>query len=209
METPVTEAVPELTRFQKIKQDPVKYAKHLERNRAYRKENPQICLVHNRRYRRKPEIREKVNQKNRERYYGEPGRKESVAKYYAKYRGSLQGYMRGRIRAAFWVIRSGSDGKYLKMMDAINGKKGHIQGISNNHVAFVIPLSHFDLSDSVQLRKALHHTNIVGIEINQLMVETVQRPFFMEHLPFSDTEDALFEAESFIRKCKKKVGYVD
>lgn len=198
----------ELTRFEKLKLDPVKYAAHLARNREYRRENPQICLAHNRRYRRRDGVREKINARNKERYYSEQGRKEKLAKTYKKYRESLQGYMRGRIRAAFWVIRCGSDGKYARMMDAINGKKSHVQSISQTHVSFVIPLAHFDLSNSVQLRKALHHTNIVGMEIEQLMLEPVQRPFIMEMLPFVDTEDALFEAESFIRKCKQKVGYV-
>jgi hypothetical protein len=198
-----------LSRYELLRQNPEAYKKHLERNREYKRKNPDKLLEHNRRYRRKEEVRIMINRRNMERYYGKPGGKERIARNSKSYRGSLQGYMRSRIRAAFWTIRSGCEGRYMKMMDAINGKKGHINSISQTHVTFVIPLAHFDLSNSVQLRKALHHTNIIGMEIEKLMVDQVQRPFVMEQLPFEDNEDALFEAESFIRRCKTKVNYED
>lgn len=198
-----------LSRYELLKQNPEAYKRHLERNREYKRRNPEKLLEHNRRYRRQEEVRVRINRKNMERYYGGTSYRERISRNSKTYRGSLQGYMRSRIRAAFWTIRSGCEGRYLRMMDSITGKKRHINSISQTHVTFIIPLSHFDLSSSLQLRKALHHTNIVGMEIERLMVEDVQRPFVMEQLPFEDSEDALFEAESFIRRCKQKVGYED
>lgn len=197
----------EVTRYDKLKESPEAYKRHLERNRAYRKAHADKQLEYNRRYRRQEEVRLRVNMRNKERYYGGGPHRERVARNSKNYRFSLQGYMRTKIRSAFVLIRSGAEGRYMKMMDIITGKKGCIKEIGKTHVSFIIGLQHFDLSNSVQLRKALHHTNLVGASIQELMIEPVSRPFVMETLPFVDTEDALFEAESFIRRCKQKVNY--
>lgn len=192
-----------MTRFQKLKADPIAYAKHKARAAAWAKANPAKALAAREKY-RKGNGREKLNARQRARYANSPEFRAQMADYAAKYRQTPQGRIRYRLHIAVAVARNHPGGKYARFLDVCSGMPGQLQALDTDHVDHIIPLVAFDLLDSVQLRKCVHHTNIRGVSSYANMSKGDSfEPFDMDALPYVDTPEARLEAALFIHYAAK------
>jgi hypothetical protein len=187
-----------MTRYEKIKADPIKYAAHKARAAAWAKANKDKFTESQKKH-RQGNGRERINAWQRARYANNPEFREKMAAYQDKYRNTPQGMIRTRLRRAVSCTRYGQNGKYARFLDVCSGMPGQIQALDTDHVDHILPLVAFDLFDSVQLRKAIHHTNIRGVSgYENISKGDSYEPFDMDALPYVDTEEARREANMFL-----------
>lgn len=193
-----------MTRYEQIKADPEKYRKHLANARKWSLANKDKVAASVRRWQRNNA--DKVNARQRERYQNDPKHRQRMSDYQSRARREIGGYLRQRLRSWLHLARNGCVGKASRFVDVVTGKPGYVQSFEAETVDHIAPLIAFDLTDSVQLRKAMHWSNLRPCSARENMVKgDSNRPATLDGLPYVDTPEAQWEAEAFIRYCHSRM----
>lgn len=172
--------------------------------------NPDKAAASRKRYHQRPEVAEARNAALRIRYATDQDYRAARDGWSSTYRQGLQPRLATALRTMTWALAVGRRpmpyprvaetcfGLPLSQMEARLAADG-----STDHV---IPLSAFDLSDSVQIRKATHWTNVQRIPLLENCAKAYKVPegLNLSLLPYVDTPEAKAAADAMIARASRK-----
>ncbi len=190
--------------------NPEAYAQHKVKVAGWAKANPGKHRQFVKAYNQRPEVRAKVNAKQRERYANDPEYRKQRNNWTLEFNRDIQPKLRQRIRTMTWAIfcdpeaipyRKLAESGVGKPLDQLRQDSG--DGESVDHI---VPLCRFDLTDPVQFLKAIHWSNVRRIPL----ADNIARPDAMpdgvtiESLPYVNSPEALRLAEDLIWMAKHR-----
>jgi len=174
--------------------DPGKLAKLKADAKAWRKANPYQT--------RSEAYKERQNAYQRQRYATNPKVRERLNELATKYRGQAQFRIAHAIRLATLGFADRHSPTYKSLMESATGMTRQQFTAQFNWPGTFdhkVPLVAFDLTDPVQLLKAIHPSNVrlVAAKENQSKGDS-GRNVDLATLPFIDSPEARSEAAAFI-----------
>lgn len=186
-------------------------SRHVESVRKWQWENRELVAQAQERYRKQDRVKERVNARNRYRYANDSGYRERRDGWTAKYRAGLNARLAVSIRSMTWAYAEGIGSiphrRLLELCLGCGLKEGLERLGTGGSLDHVVPLCQFDLTDHVQLRKAIHITNVrrIPLKENQERSDGIPEGVKIEEMPYVDSADAESAAIAMIGRISWRV----